>query len=174
MDKIIEDYNNRIASSCGAVGPFAVRCVVALPLHQPALEVPTIASSQPYIELFDSVILPQQFRFLRSYTIANMPDDTSAQFRWSANVSADLRIRGRGIRRNGSGTGGVMTHIELTSRQAIAGAVAASVLASTGAGAVEGEPRTLTRRRLKVGMSGFPRSLDPVIATDTVIRRTMP
>lgn len=67
-----------------------------------------------------------------------------------------------------------MTHIELTSRQAIAGAVAASVLASTGAGAVEAEPRTLTRRRLKVGMSGFPRSLDPVIATDTAIRRTMP
>ncbi|WP_247375714.1 ABC transporter substrate-binding protein [Bradyrhizobium sp. 173] len=32
----------------------------------------------------------------------------------------------------------------------------------------------MTRRRLKVGMSGFPRSLDPVIATDTAIRRTMP
>lgn len=105
-DKIIEDYNNRIASSCGAVGPFAVRCVFALPLHQPALGVPTIASSQADIELFDSVILPQQFRCLRSYTIANMPDDTSAQTRWSANVSADLRIRGRGIPRNGSGTGG--------------------------------------------------------------------
>lgn len=39
---------------------------------------------------------------------------------------------------------------------------------------MEGEPKTLTRRRLKVGMSGFPRSLDPVIATDTAIRRTMP
>ncbi|WP_247563680.1 ABC transporter substrate-binding protein [Bradyrhizobium sp. 188] len=32
----------------------------------------------------------------------------------------------------------------------------------------------MTRRRLKVGMSGFPRSLDPVIATDTAIRQTMP
>ncbi|WP_247412742.1 ABC transporter substrate-binding protein [Bradyrhizobium sp. 23] len=32
----------------------------------------------------------------------------------------------------------------------------------------------MTRRRLKVGMSGFPRSLDPVLATDTAIRRTMP
>ncbi|MCK1338558.1 hypothetical protein IVB38_21680 [Bradyrhizobium sp. 38] len=65
-----------------------------------------------------------------------------------------------------------MTHIDLTRRQAIAGAVAASVLASTGA--AEGEPKTLPRRRLKVGMSGFPRSFDPVIATDTAIRRTMP
>lgn len=39
---------------------------------------------------------------------------------------------------------------------------------------MEGEPKTLTRRRLKVAMSGFPRSLDPAIATDTAIRRTMP
>ncbi|WP_253075334.1 ABC transporter substrate-binding protein [Bradyrhizobium sp. 76] len=67
-----------------------------------------------------------------------------------------------------------MTHIDLTRRQAIAGAVAASVLASTGAGAAGSEPKTLTRRRLKVGMSGFPRSFDPVIATDTAIRRIMP
>lgn len=48
------------------------------------------------------------------------------------------------------------------------------MLASTCAGAVEGEPKTLTRRRLKVAMSGFPPSLDPVIATDTAIHRTMP
>lgn len=53
LDKIIEDYDNCIASSCGSVGPFAVRCVFALPLHQPALELPTIASSQAYIDLFD-------------------------------------------------------------------------------------------------------------------------
>lgn len=49
-----------------------------------------------------------------------------------------------------------MTRIDLTRRQAIAGSLAASVLASTGAGAVESEPKTLARRRLKVGISGFP------------------
>ncbi|WP_247808652.1 MULTISPECIES: hypothetical protein [unclassified Bradyrhizobium] len=67
-----------------------------------------------------------------------------------------------------------MTRIDLTRRQAIAGSLAASVLASTGGGAVESEPKTLARRRLKVGISGFPRSFDPVIATDTAIRRVMP
>ncbi|MGY4353226.1 ABC-type transport system substrate-binding protein [Bradyrhizobium sp. GM7.3] len=67
-----------------------------------------------------------------------------------------------------------MTRIDLTRRQAIAGSLAASVIASTGAGAVESEPKTLPRRRLKVGMSGFPRSFDPVIATDTAIRRVVP
>ncbi|MCK1494787.1 oligopeptide ABC transporter substrate-binding protein [Bradyrhizobium sp. 180] len=67
-----------------------------------------------------------------------------------------------------------MTRIDLTRRQAIAGSLAASVVASTGAGAVESEPKTLPRRRLKVGMSGFPRSFDPVIATDTAIRRVVP
>ncbi|SFQ31383.1 peptide/nickel transport system substrate-binding protein [Bradyrhizobium sp. Ghvi] len=67
-----------------------------------------------------------------------------------------------------------MNPIDLTRRQAIAGAVAASAFASTGAGAAEGEPKTLTRPPLRVGMSGFPRSFDPVIATDTAIRRIMP
>ncbi|MDA9523402.1 oligopeptide ABC transpoter oligopeptide-binding protein [Bradyrhizobium sp. CCBAU 11434] len=67
-----------------------------------------------------------------------------------------------------------MTRYDLTRRQALTGALSASMLASTGLGAVKNDFRKLPRRRLTVGMSGFPRAFDPVIATDTAIRRIMP
>ena len=67
-----------------------------------------------------------------------------------------------------------MTRIDLTRRQALTGALAASMLAGTGVKEAEGEVKNSARRRLRVGMSGFPRTFDPVIATDTAIRRVMP
>lgn len=67
-----------------------------------------------------------------------------------------------------------MTRIDLTRRQALTGTLAASMLAGTGVKAAEGEVKNSARRRLRVGMSGFPRTFDPVIATDTAIRRVMP
>lgn len=67
-----------------------------------------------------------------------------------------------------------MTRIDLTRRQALTAAIAAGILTSPGVKALGGDTKNSTRRRLRVGMSGFPRTFDPVIATDTAIRRIMP
>lgn len=67
-----------------------------------------------------------------------------------------------------------MTSIHLTRRQALAGALAAGMLPSMAVKAAQGETTQNSRRRLRVGVSGFPRTFDPVIATDTAIRRVMP
>ncbi|WP_245319860.1 ABC transporter substrate-binding protein [Bradyrhizobium sp. LMTR 3] len=66
-----------------------------------------------------------------------------------------------------------MPPIDLTRRQALTGALAASMLGSTRINAAEGDVKN-SRRRLRVGMSGFPNTFDPAIATDTAIRRIMP
>lgn len=67
-----------------------------------------------------------------------------------------------------------MTRIDLTRREALTGVLAAGMLTSAGVKALGGDAKNSTRRRLRVGMSGFPRTFDPVIATDTAIRRIMP
>jgi len=67
-----------------------------------------------------------------------------------------------------------MNGINLSRRQALASVLAAGVFASTAAQAIESDAKNATRRRVKIGMSGFPRTFDPAIATDTAIRRIMP
>ncbi|MBZ9603003.1 ABC transporter substrate-binding protein [Phyllobacterium chamaecytisi] len=67
-----------------------------------------------------------------------------------------------------------MTKFELTRRNVLAGALAATVSASTGFKVTQAHAAGTARKALRVGMSGYPRTLDPVIATDTAIRRVVP
>lgn len=67
-----------------------------------------------------------------------------------------------------------MTRSHLTRREALTGAVAAGLLPTASTAWAESDGKKPARRRLRVGMSGFPRTFDPVIATDTAIRRIMP
>lgn len=65
-----------------------------------------------------------------------------------------------------------MTDLHLNRRHVLLGALATGVLGGREAGAADGE--TKARRRLTVGMSGFPPTLEPTLLNHTATRRVVP
>ena len=66
-----------------------------------------------------------------------------------------------------------MTHFDLRRRQALIGALAAGAFADAAHGQ-DMAATAATRRRLTVGMSGFPPALEPVLFNHTATRRVVP
>ena len=67
-----------------------------------------------------------------------------------------------------------MTHFDLRRRQALIGALAAGTFAADAAHGQDNAAKATTRRRLTVGMSGFPPALEPVLFNHTATRRVVP
>jgi peptide/nickel transport system substrate-binding protein len=67
-----------------------------------------------------------------------------------------------------------MTHFDLRRRQALIGALAAGAFAANAAHGQDKAETAATRRRLTVGMSGFPPALEPVLFNHTATRRVVP
>ncbi|TWS95926.1 ABC transporter substrate-binding protein [Reyranella sp. CPCC 100927] len=65
-----------------------------------------------------------------------------------------------------------MNALPLHRRAALAGMLATTAIA--GARAADGDGKSSARRRLIVGMSGFPPALEPVLANHTATRRVVP
>jgi peptide/nickel transport system substrate-binding protein len=64
-----------------------------------------------------------------------------------------------------------MTHLPLTRRHVIAGALATSIFGGT---EVRAQGETKARRKLTVGMSGFPPGVEPTLFNHTATRRVVP
>ncbi|MGH6951618.1 MAG: oligopeptide ABC transporter substrate-binding protein, partial [Vitreimonas sp.] len=68
-----------------------------------------------------------------------------------------------------------MTHFDLRRRHALIGALAAGALAADAArGQDQDKSAKTARRRLTIGMSGFPPGLEPVLFNHTATRRVVP
>jgi peptide/nickel transport system substrate-binding protein len=67
-----------------------------------------------------------------------------------------------------------MTYFDLRRRQALFGAFAAGAMGASAAHGQDNAAKSPTRRRLTVGMSGFPPALEPVLFNHTATRRVVP
>src|SRR5215470_10317166 len=65
-----------------------------------------------------------------------------------------------------------MAGFPVTRRQAIAGAIASGLLAAAAPGTWAADAGS--RRRLTIGMSGFPPAVEPVLFNHTATRRVVP
>jgi peptide/nickel transport system substrate-binding protein len=67
-----------------------------------------------------------------------------------------------------------VTQFNLRRRQALLGALAAGAVAGPQAHSQDNAAKSMTRRRITIGMSGFPPSVEPVLFNHTATRRVVP